>query len=776
MYKKIYIDIYHGWVYDYTIRYPLGVCGGEDMKEEIYEISGMTCASCSSAVERVTRKLEGVKESNVNLATNRMTIVYDDALLKPEDIMERVERAGFGASLEHKKEKEELKKEKEEAAESLHAIRRRLITAIALAVPLLYISMGHMIPVDLPLPEFLHMHMHPLNFALAQLLLTTVILICGRKFYIVGFKTLFRGHPNMDSLVAIGTGSAYLYSIVMTISIPSNHSAVENLYYESAAVVVTLVMLGKYLESRSKGKTSEAIEKLMALAPDVAVVIRDGKEEEVPVETVQKGETILVKPGSKVPLDGEIIQGMTSVDESMLTGESIPVEKAKGDEVIGGSMNYQGSIQIRVTHTGSDTTLARIIKLMEDAQGKKAPISKLADTVAGYFVPAVLAIAVIAAIIWALTGHSVTFVLTVFVSVLVIACPCALGLATPTAIMVGTGKGASYGILVKSGEALEMMHKVDAVVLDKTGTITKGKPQVVEIITKDMEEDEMLAIAASCEQASEHPLALAIVEEGKKRNLNLTHPEYFESLTGRGLKAELGGETVYIGNARMAEELQITLGELKEKADDIADKGQTPMYVIAENHLCGIISVADTMKESSPKAVSDLREIGLTVYMLTGDNRRTAEYIGEQAGVSEVIAEVLPQDKVSVVEGLQKQGKRVMMVGDGINDAPVLAQADVGAAIGSGSDIAMESSDIVLMKSDLEDVYRAIRLSRATIRNIKENLFWAFIFNSLGIPVAAGVLYAFGGPLLNPIFAGLAMSFSSMFVVTNALRLKRLKL
>lgn len=746
------------------------------MKTETYIIKGMTCASCSAAVERVTRKMDGVEVSNVNLATNKMSITYDEAKVTPEAIMDRVERAGFSASLEVIETKEEKKEEKLEEEEAQHKIRRRLIGAIVLAIPLLYISMGHMVPWPMPLPEFLDMHSSPLNFALAQLILTVGVLICGRKFYIVGFKTLFRGHPNMDSLVAIGTGSAFLYSLVMTIRIPVDEGAVHQLYYESAAIVVTLVMLGKYLERRSKGKTSEAIRKLMELAPDVAVLLQDGEEREIPVEQVHAGDLILVRPGSKVPLDGVVRQGASSVDESMLTGESIPVEKEAGDEVIGGSMNYNGAMQVEVTRVGSDTMLAKIIKLMEDAQARKAPISKLADTVAGYFVPAVLAIAVIAAIVWAVTGHPAAFVLRIFVSVLVIACPCALGLATPTAIMVGTGLGAKYGILIKSGEALEITHKVEAVILDKTGTVTEGKPKVTDLISEGVSEEELLLLAASCEVPSEHPLGQAIVEGAKARGLKLREVAEFQSLTGKGIQAVYDGKQVFIGNLRMVEEQRLELGSYQKQAEMLAEQGQTPMFVIVEHRILGIVSVADTVKETSKEAIDKIRSMGVKVYMLTGDNQRTAAYIGRQVGADEVIAEVLPQDKASVVSGLQKEGKRVMMVGDGINDAPALAQADVGVAIGSGSDIAMESSDVVLMKSDLMDVYRAIRLSKATIRNIKENLFWAFIFNSCGIPVAAGVLYPFGGPLLNPILAGLAMSFSSVFVVTNALRLRTLKL
>lgn len=743
------------------------------MKREVYLIKGMTCASCSSAVERVTRKLEGVVRSEVNLATNRMTIEYDETKLTPEAIMERVDRAGFGAEpfVERKASEERYEKE-----ETLHVMKRRLITAIVFAVPLLYISMGHMLPFHLPLPELLDMHSHPMNHAAAQLILTALVLVCGRKFFTVGFKTLFRGHPNMDSLVAIGTGSAFLYSLVNTLLIPKDPMYVESLYYESAAVVVTLVMLGKYMEARSKGKTSEAIRKLMELAPDTAVLLENGREREVKSDQVREGDILLIRPGSRIPLDGIVVKGSSSVDESMLTGESIPVEKETGDEIIGGSMNYNGAMQMKVTRTGSDTTLAKIIRLMEDAQGKKAPISKLADTVAGYFVPAVIIIALAAAAAWALAGQDVAFILRIFVSVLVIACPCALGLATPTAIMVGTGVGAGNGILIKSGEALEITHQIDTVVLDKTGTVTEGKPKVVQILARKGTEEDLLKLAASCEVLSEHPLGAAIVEAARERNMELVETEVFESLTGKGIRAVLEGKEIYIGNERMLTELNTPLASLKAAADEIAGKGQTPMFVTADGEILGIISVADTVKPTSAEAVESIRKQGIEVYMLTGDNKRTAEYIGELVHVDEVIAEVMPGDKAQVVAQLQKQGKRVMMVGDGINDAPALAQADIGTAIGSGSDIAMESSDIVLMKSDLRDVSKAIRLSKCTIRNIKENLFWAFIFNSLSIPVAAGVLYAFGGVLLNPMIAGLAMSCSSLFVVGNALRLKELKL
>lgn len=741
-----------------------------------YTITGMTCAACSSAVERVTRKMDGVAESNVNLTTALLTITYDEEKVTPELIIKKIDRAGFGAELYVEKTKEEKQESEEDLEESIRKTRNRLISNIILALPLLYICFGHMLPIDLPLPEFMDMHKHPLTHALVQMILTIIVLINGRKFYLVGFKALFKGNPNMDSLVAIGTGSAFIYSFVMTIGILKDPSCVHNLYYESAAVVVTLVMLGKYMESRSKGKTSEAIRKLMELAPDTAIVLRNGEQIEVPVEQVAIGELILIKPGSRIPLDGIVVEGNTSVDESMLTGESIPVEKEVDDEIIGGSVNYHGAVTAKVTRVGSDTTLAKIVRMMEDAQGKKAPISKLADTVAGYFVPTVMGIALVAAIVWAVLGHDITFVLTVFVSVLVIACPCALGLATPTAIMVGTGLGANHGILIKSGEALEISHKVNAVVLDKTGTITEGKPAITAVISHQMSEEELLKIAASCEQVSEHPLGQAIVNGAKDREIELEKVVDFKSITGQGIEAVIGGVTYFIGNKKLCINQQLDFTEYEEKAKGIANKGQTPMFVGTDGKVIGIVAVADTLKTTSAQAIQKMKELGVEVYMLTGDNRLTADYIGKKVGVDHVIAEVLPNDKASVVEKLQKEGKCVMMVGDGINDAPALVQADVGVAIGSGSDIALDSSDIVLMKSDLNDVYKAIKLSKKTIRNIKQNLFWAFFYNACGIPLAAGLLYPINGMLLSPIIGGFAMSFSSVCVVSNALRLRKTSL
>ena len=744
------------------------------MITEVYNIEGMSCAACSSAVERVTRKLPGVESSNVNLTTAKMTIVYNPAELTRDQIEAKVERAGFHAFYAPPERREEDLTLFIKLEETLVRQKHQLVTAICFAVPLLYISMGHMLPFELPLPEFLSMEKAPLGYALVQLLLTVPVLICGRRFYLVGFRTLFKGHPNMDSLVAIGTASAFLYSLFMTILIPADSSCVHKLYYESAAVVVTLVMLGKYMENRSKGKTSQAIRKLMELTPDTAILLTESGDVEVATEAVTEGSRLLVKPGARIPLDGMIMKGSSSVDESMLTGESLPVEKNSGDFVIGGSMNYNGAMEIQVTRVGKETTLSKIIQMVEDAQGRKAPISKTADLVAGYFVPVVMAIALVAALSWGIFGgEDISFCLTIFVSVLVIACPCALGLATPTAIMVGTGVGANHGILVKSGEALEIMHKVNVVILDKTGTITEGNPQVVDVLTGD---PDLIRIAAGCELLSEHPLGTAIVEYARKQKLELAQPEDFRSITGKGVEAMVEGHLVAIGNQAMLDLIFQTrlTGKVMDYAAAAAEKGQTPMFVVIDGELGGIICVADTVKPTSEKAISRMLEWGIEVYMLTGDNRRTAEAIASQVGLDgrHVIAEVLPGDKAGAVRDLQKDGWTVMMVGDGINDAPALAQAEIGMAIGTGSDIAIESADVVLMRSDLMDVFRAIHLSRKTIRNIRQNLFWAFFYNILGIPVAAGLLHLLGGPLLNPMLGGFAMSLSSVCVVGNALRLR----
>ena len=754
------------------------------MREITLQVDGMTCAACSSGVERTVNKQQGVDTCEVNLTTGRARIIYDENLISIDTIKEKIVKAGF-----QPKDIEENSEEKafEQEEEQLHVAKKRLIGAIIFAIPLLYLSMGHMLPFELYIPEFIGMD-RPLNFAIAQLILTAPILYLGRNFYIVGFRTLLKGNPNMDSLVAIGTTSAFLYSLAMTIMIPTDKHAVHNLYYESAAVVVTLIMLGKYMEKRSRSKTSGAIKKLLELTPDTACRIVDGVEEVVAVEQLRVGDIVVIKPGSKVPMDGTVTSGNSSVDESMLTGESIPVEKQESDEVIGGSINYNGVLYVKITRTGEDTTLSKIIKLIEDAQGKKAPIAKIADKVAGYFVPVVIGIAIVAAIVWLLLGYEFAFVLKIFVSILVIACPCALGLATPTAIMVGTGLGASNGILIKGGEALETTHKVNVVVLDKTGTITNGKPQVTDIISNTYKPSELLSIAAQVEAASDHPLGKAIVQranEIKQENPqlqsflesgNFTVKE-FQNLSGKGLEASFVNDLkIIIGNERILNDYNVEIGNYKKEADRLANEAKTPMYVAIDGILVGIIGVADTIKDTSVEAIKQIKKLGIKVYMLTGDNKLTAEHIGKQVQVDKVIAEVLPGDKADVVTNLQRENKVVMMVGDGINDAPALVQADIGVAIGSGSDIAIESGDIVLMKSDLRDVYKSIRLSKLTIRNIKQNLFWAFFYNLIGIPIAAGVFYGLNQTLLSPMFAGFAMSLSSVCVVGNALRLRMYKL
>ena len=749
------------------------------MREEKYDISGMHCAACSASVERVTRKLPGVERSDVNLTTEMMTICYDENQVTPEQIKAKVEKAGFGCTLHA--EKQEVTEQNLEDAEAAELRRKKyeLITAAIFSAVLLYASMGQMLPFglpSLPLPDLFSMHTHPVNFAILQLLLTIPVLYCGRNFFLSGFKSLFHGNPNMDTLVAIGSACSFAYSVVMTFLISDDpHTYVHNLYYESAAVVLTLVSLGKFLERRNVQRTKGAITALMRLSPDTAILADSGRE--VPTKSLKAGDVVLVKPGARVPTDGVVTQGESSVNEAMLTGESLPVEKAPGSEVIGGSVNQNGALYVQVTRTGEDTTLARIIRFVEDAQGKKAPISKTADKVAGVFVPVVMGIALLAAVIWAVMGQPFSFVLRVFTSVLVIACPCALGLATPTAIMVGTGLGARHGILIRSGEILEVTHSVDTVVLDKTGTVTKGEPAVTSVVPYQCGGDVLLRSAAAVESVSAHPLAAAITAYAQQQNLgDLPKPESFENLSGRGLRAVVNGETVLAGNRRLLEEGGVDVSPLLAEAERLSGQGQTPMFFAKGGTLLGLISVADSVKETSAAAIARMRELGIRTVLLTGDNHAAADFIGQQVGVDQVIAEVLPEEKAGVVQKLQQEGRKVMMVGDGINDAPALTQADVGCAIGSGSDIAIESADIVLMRDDLQDVPRALRLSALTLRDIKENLFWAFCYNTIGIPIAAGVLYAFGGPLLSPMFAGAAMSLSSVCVVGNALRLGRAKL
>ena len=749
------------------------------MREETYDISGMHCAACSASVERVTRKLPGVERSDVNLTTEKMTIRYDETKVTPEQIVAKVEKAGFGCTPHaEKKEAAEQALQDAEAAELRHK-QWELITAGVFSLVLLYVSMGQMLPFGLPalpLPDIFSMHTHPVNFAILQLLLTIPVLYCGRHFFTSGFKALVHGNPNMDSLVAIGSACSFAYSVVMTFLISDDpHAYVHNLYYESAAVVLTLVSLGKFLESRNMQKTKGAITALMRLSPDTAILADSGNE--VPTKSLKNGDVVLVKPGARVPADGMVTQGESSVNEAMLTGESLPVEKTAGSEVIGGSVNLNGALYVQVTRTGEDTTLARIIRFVEDAQGKKAPISKTADKVAGVFVPVVMGIAVLAAVAWAIAGQPFAFVLRVFTSVLVIACPCALGLATPTAIMVGTGLGARHGILIRSGEILEITHSVDTVVLDKTGTVTRGEPAVTSVVPYQCGGDTLLTIAAAVESVSAHPLAAAITAYASSQGLGaLPKLESFENLSGKGLRAVLNGETVLGGNRRLLEEAGVDVTPLLKEAERLSNQGQTPMFFAKGGVLLGLISVADSLKETSAAAIARMKELGIRTVLLTGDNHAAADHIGRLVGVDQVVAEVLPEEKAGVIQRLQAEGRKVMMVGDGINDAPALTQAEVGCAIGSGSDIAIESADIVLMRDDLQDVPRALRLSALTLRDIKQNLFWAFCYNTIGIPIAAGLLYLFGGPLLSPMFAGAAMSLSSVCVVGNALRLGRARL
>jgi len=733
------------------------------------KIEGMTCAACAKAVERAARKLDGVIEANVNLATERLTINYESSKVRISDIKKAIEKAGYKAQ----DEEIVVDRDQEKKDQETKLLWRKFITSALFTVPLLYIAMGHML--GLKLPAFIDPMLNPLNFALAQLFLTIPVMIAGHRFFTVGFRSLFRGSPNMDSLIAIGTSAAFLYGLYAISQIfGGNVSYAEQLYFEAAGVILTLITLGKYLEAVSKGRTSEAIKKLMGLAPKTATIIRDNEEVEIPIEEVEVGDIIVVKPGEKMPVDGEVIEGTTSVDESMLTGESIPVEKYVGDQIIGASINKHGNIKYKATKVGKDTVLAQIINLVEEAQGSKAPIAKLADVISGYFVPVVIALASISALAWYFVGgQSTVFALTIFISVLVIACPCALGLATPTAIMVGTGKGAEYGVLIKSGEALEVSHRINTIVFDKTGTITEGKPKVTDVITLNgLGSDLLLQLAASAEKGSEHPLGEAIVKGAEEQGLELKKLESFKAIPGQGIEVVIDGRNILLGNRKLMLENKISLENLEETSDKLAAEGKTPMYVALDKKIAGIIAVADTIKANSRKAIEKLHQMGIEVIMLTGDNKRTAEAIAKQVNIDRTLAEVLPEDKAKEVKKLQAEGKKVAMVGDGINDAPALAQADIGIAIGSGTDVAMESADIVLMRSDLLDVPTAIQLSKSTIRNIKQNLFWAFGYNTLGIPIAMGILYIFGGPLLNPMIAAAAMSFSSVSVVLNALRLK----
>lgn len=744
--------------------------------QQRFEVTGMTCSACSAHVDKSVRKLSGVADVAVNLLQNNMTVTYDENAVTDSDIIKAVEDAGYGAYI---KGAAAMTKNREDPAKAeAAAVKKRLIYSLVFMVPLLYLAMGHML--GAPLPAFLIGVQNTMVNALTQLVLTAPILVLNRHFFTGGFRALVNRAPNMDSLVGVGAAAAVVYSTWMLFlmayalgrgQIELAHTYGMDLYFESAGVILTLITVGKLLEARSKGKTSEAIEKLLSLAPKTAIVLRDGQEVEVPVEEVAVGDILIVRTGQGIPVDGEIIEGHGAVDESALTGESAPVDKEKGSKVIGSTINRSGYFQFRATKVGDDTTFAQIIRLVEQAGASKAPIAKLADKVSGIFVPVVMGIATISAVVWLIVGAQIGFALSIGIAVLVISCPCALGLATPTAIMVGTGKGAELGILIKSAESLEIAHTVDTVILDKTGTVTEGKPQVTDVLAwTPAGEDEMVRLAASAETLSEHPLGQAVVDYAKGKNLDLLPAGDLQSYAGAGIACTVDGDTIRVGNAAMMERFDVPIKE--SGAQDLAEMGKTVLYVARDHTALGAIAVADVIKPTSREAVETMERMGLDVFMLTGDNEKTAKAVAQQAGVRHVIAQVLPQDKELWVRRLQEEGHKVAMVGDGVNDAPALVRADVGIAIGAGTDVAIESADIVLIKSDLMDAVNAVLLSRATIRNIKQNLFWAFFYNIIGIPLAAGVLYPLFAIKLNPMFAAAAMSMSSFFVVTNALRLK----
>ena len=754
------------------------------MKQQ-FNVTGMTCSACSSHVEKAVSKVPGVSAVAVSLLTNSMQVTYDEAAVAPDAIIQAVVSAGYGASLPRPAGGKAASAAPREdvMADELKRMKRRLIWSFVFLIPLFYISMGHML--GAPLPGFLVGTENALAFAFTQFLLVLPIMYLNDKYYKVGFKALFHGAPNRDSLIAVGSAAAVLYGVfaIYQIGWGLGHGDMAlaehyhmNLYFEGAGTILTLITLGKFLETRSKGKTSEAITRLMDLAPKTASVLRDGAEVELPVDQVRVGDHIVVRPGQSIPVDGVVTEGTSSVDESALTGESIPVDKGPGDRVTAASINKSGSFTFEALRVGEDTTLAQMIRLVEEASSSKAPIAKLADRVAGVFVPVVMVIAAVSAAVWLIATGDVTRALTAGVAVLVISCPCALGLATPVAIMVGTGKGAENGILIKSAEALEALHTIDTVVLDKTGTLTQGKPRVTDLLPMEgVTEEELLCVAASLEKPSEHPLGAAIVEEAQARNIPLCPVENFEAVHGKGVRGGIQGAAYLAGNAAMLAEAGVDLSPGQALADDLAQQGKTPLFFAQDGRLLGVTAVADTPKSTSAAAVAAFRQLGLEVVMLTGDNRRTAQAIGDQLGVTRVLSEVLPQDKERTIAQLQEQGRKVAMVGDGVNDAPALARSDVGLAIGAGTDVAIESADIVLMKSDLMDAAAAVELSRATIRNVKQNLFWAFFYNALCIPLAAGVFYPIFHMQLNPMFAAAAMSFSSVTVVSNALRLRRFK-
>ena len=753
------------------------------MKQK-FQVTGMTCSACSATVERNVKKLEGVKEVTVNLLSNSMVVSYDEDKVNNQTIIDTVVKAGYQAALAQKNNQKKTSSipAVSPVEQDIKNMKFRLIVSFIFLIPLMYISMGHMF--GAPLPNFLTGNENALSFALTQFLLTLPIVYVNRKYFQAGFKNLVKLHPNMDSLIAIGSSAALIYGVfaIYQIGIGLGYQDMEtvhhytmDLYFESSAMILALITLGKFLETKSKGKTSEAITKLLHLAPKTATVIRNGEEQEIPVEEVVVGDRIVIKPGQSIPVDGVIIEGSSSVDQSALTGESIPVEKNVGDKVIAASVNKMGSFHMEAQKVGDDTTLAQIIQLVEDANASKAPIAKLADKISGIFVPVVITIAVIATIVWLILGYPFEFALSIGIAVLVISCPCALGLATPVAIMMGTGKGAEYGILIKSAEALEVAHSVKTVVLDKTGTITEGKPKVTDIVPSEyISEQELLSVAASMEKPSEHPLADAIVAYAQEKKVSLLPTEHFKAVSGQGITASINGTEYYAGNISFISQY-VDVENFEELSNTFADQGKTPLYFADSNHILGVIAVADVVKPTSAEAISQLKDMHIDVVMLTGDHKKTAQAIQKQLGIDRVVAEVLPQDKEREIRALQEGGHKVAMVGDGINDAPALARADVGIAIGAGTDIAIESADIVLMKNSLLDVVTAIRLSKATIRNIKENLFWAFFYNSIGIPLAAGVFFSLLGWKLNPMFGAAAMSLSSVCVVLNALRLKFFK-
>ena len=729
----------------------------------LLDIEGMSCASCSSSIERVLRKKEGVFSADVNLVMNQATISYDHYKIKISEMLLAIEKAGFHAHIHKEEEIQSVKKD----YESL-----RVYVTLGIAAVLLYIGMSHMLgSFELPLPNVIHYKTHPFNFAFIQFILATIILILGNHFFIRGIKALIHKSPNMDTLVAVGTGSAYLYSLVSLIQIAQgNVHAVHALYFESAGVVVALVQFGKHLESISKKKSTGAISALLQLRPDEATLLRNDKEITIQIDEINEGDLLVVKPGEHIPVDGIVVGSGANVDESMLTGESMPVKKQNGDALIQGTINLDARMVMKCSATQENTTLSKIIKMVEDAQGKKAPIARIADRISLYFVPTVMLIAFVSSLLWYIATKDFSFSLTIFVSVLVIACPCALGLATPTAIMVGTGKAAQLGIFIKSGEALETASQIDTIVFDKTGTLTIGQPVVTDIATSNHEQ-EVLALAAALEQGSKHPLATAILKKAEDENITIPKIEDIKTINGQGLEAMYNGKKLFIGN-KSASSISNLYQNQEEK---YRKEGKTVVYLYLEDELLAIFAIADQLKSNAKEVVTQLRNQGIDVVMLTGDHKITAQAIAQQAGIDHVIAQVLPDQKGNQVQLLQQAGKKVAMVGDGINDAVALTQSEVGIAIGSGSDVALESADIVLMKDNLQDVLQAIRLSKAVIRNIHQNLFWAFFYNSLGIPIAAGVLHLFGGPLLSPVFAGGAMALSSVCVVSNALRLRNFK-